>query len=79
MTNLIRFGNLDEHVLSTWIFVFVRMPWEKNMLVGSECVKKSESYIKKHTTQTQVKYLPLFCKALVDLLDLSLTCTPGYP
>lgn len=25
-TNLIGFGNLDKHVLSTWIFVFVRMP-----------------------------------------------------
>lgn len=26
-TCLIRLGNLDKHVLSAWIFVFVRMPW----------------------------------------------------
>lgn len=25
-TNLVRFGNFDKHVLSTWVFVFVRMP-----------------------------------------------------
>lgn len=27
ITDLIGFGDLDEHVLSTWVFVFVRMPF----------------------------------------------------
>lgn len=27
ITDLIGFGDLDKHVLSTWVFVFVRMPF----------------------------------------------------
>lgn len=34
-TYLIGFGNLDKHVLSSWIFVFVRMPWGEK-LVGNQ-------------------------------------------